>query len=84
MRQDVVSNIKVQINIKQTGIQEDVDPSVKWLERFLKADKETIPGFRVEYLPIIQNTPVPVSSVDTIISHKYLKHLRVCGVIYFL
>jgi len=49
----VFSNIKVQISIKHTSIQEDVDPSIKWLERFLKANKERTPGFRVENLPII-------------------------------
>jgi len=36
--QDVVSDIEVQINIKHTGIQKDVDLSMKWLERFLKAN----------------------------------------------
>jgi hypothetical protein len=53
VREGVVSNIKVQINTKHTVIQEVVDPSIKWLERFLKSNKETTPGFRVENLPII-------------------------------
>jgi hypothetical protein len=38
--QDVVKNNEVLINVKRIEIQEDVDPSIKWLERFLKANKE--------------------------------------------
>jgi len=79
VRKNLISNIKVQINIKHPVVQEVVDPPIKWLETFLKSNKEAIPRFRVEYLAISQNPVIPISPVDTNISQNYVKHLRVCG-----